>query len=95
MSSGIIDARVSLLYSLAERFSDKQEWQDIMTYILEHKTASFVELCQDRVKATVWYNELKAINAADVPQGVLEYTGILMSAIDDVLHIESDDEEGY
>lgn len=64
-----------------------------MTYIQNHKTASFVELCHDKVRATVWYNELKAITDANAPLGVLEYTGILMSAIDDVIHIESSDEE--
>lgn len=93
----ILDPLAQLLYLFAKRYYKKTEdavWKDAMFYILERPAMTLSELCQsDTGRATAWYHALSAIPATEMSLGSLGYCGILLSAIDDVIHIESADEE--
>jgi len=95
--SSILDSQVRLLYLIAEQYHKKMGdsvWKDAMTYIMERPTVRFSELCySDLIRATAWYHALSAIPATDMSLGLSGYTGMLISAIDDVIRIESGDNE--
>jgi hypothetical protein len=92
MSCNIKDSRVQLLYLIAQQYDIKTGgtiWKDAVSYITERSALSFQELCQsDTVRATAWYHALSAIPTADMSLSEMDYSGILISAIDDVIHIE-------
>jgi hypothetical protein len=97
----ILDPRVRLLHSIAGSFLEKGcVWVEIRQIIEPDPAVSFSDLCKRHsVKASAWYHALSAIPAGEVSLGTMGYIGILISAIDDELHIESssssDDDDSY
>lgn len=97
---GVLDTRVRILYRLAKRFvadpttkqASAQHWRDLITCVATTKPQSLAALCADRARATPWYYELRDLPLAQAMPDI-EYVGILMSALDDELKIESDDDE--
>lgn len=75
----LFDSRVRLLYSLSSRL----QLLDMRDYIARvHPHITFAELCQDHGRVAAWHS---ALSAAPTPPSMLEYAGILLSALEDEL----------
>lgn len=97
---GVLDTRVRLLYILARELYPVSSgmarllWNDLMTCITEEKPGNVSALCADRAHATAWYWALQAATVALRSLGLLEYAGILLSALGDELDLDSDAGDG-
>ena len=68
-------------------------WNDVMTVIAVCKPQSFAALCEggSHARASAWYFAFQALPRT-LSQGVLDSAGMVMSALDDELGLESDEE---
>lgn len=90
---GVPDARIRLLYNLAQQAYPKSSgisrmrWNDLMTFIATQKPQNLSALRTHRARAISWYCALRSLPMPQ-PMSTLEYAGILQSALESELGFE-------